>query len=213
VVEDAMVPLINVVGVAEDSTCADAAEAMIRSGHSRLPIYRERVDDIVGVILHQDLMSEENWSKQVSEIARTPLFVPETKRVDHLLLDLRRARHRMAVAVDEYGGSVGIITVEDLLEEIVGEIEDELDRGHQRVRRISESRWVAVGHAEREHLETSVGITLPDGDFETIAGFILTATGRIPRVGEEVEWDQYILTVSKANERAILEVLIQRKQP
>ena len=213
VVEDAMVPLINVVGVAEDSTCADAAEAMIRSGHSRLPIYRERVDDIVGVILHQDLMSEDNWSKQVSEIARTPLFVPETKRVDHLLLDLRRARHRMAVAVDEYGGSVGIITVEDLLEEIVGEIEDESDRGHQRVRRISERQWMAVGHAEREHLEASVGITLPDGDFETVAGFILTVTGRIPRVGEEVEWEQYVLTVNKANERAILEVLIHRKQP
>ncbi|MGB0637886.1 MAG: hemolysin family protein [Myxococcota bacterium] len=213
VVEDAMVPLINVVAVAEDSTCADAAEAMIRSGHSRLPIYRERVDDIVGVILHQDLMTEEDWSKRVSEIARTPLFVPETKRVDHLLLDLRRARHRMAVAVDEYGGSVGIISVEDLLEEIVGEIEDESDRGHQRVRRISERQWMAVGHAEREHLEAAVGFTLPDGDFETVAGFILTATGRIPRVGEEVEWEQYVLTVNKANERAILEVLIHRKQP
>ncbi len=122
VVEDAMVPLIHVVAVAGQTSIADAAASMIQSGHSRLPVYEERVDDITGVVSHQDLMNEEDWSKPVSEICRTPLFVPETKRVDHLLLDLRRARLRMAVAVDEYGGSVGIITVEDLLEEVVGDI-------------------------------------------------------------------------------------------
>jgi CBS domain containing-hemolysin-like protein len=118
----------------------------------------------------------------------------------------------MAVAVDEYGGSVGIITVEDLLEEIVGEIEDESDRSHPRVRRIGEREWLAVGHAEREHLEASTGLALPDGDFETIAGFILTVTGRIPRTGEELEWEDFTLTVNRANERAILEVHIQAKQ-
>ena len=212
VVEEAMVPLIHVVAVPETLTCADAVEQMIQSGHSRLPIYRERVDDITGVVFHQDLMSEEDWSRPISEIARTPLFVPETKRVDHLLLDLRRARLRMAVAVDEYGGSVGIITVEDLLEEIVGDIEDESDSEAARVRRVGEREWIAVGHAEREHLEAQIGLELPDGDFETIAGYILTQTGRIPKVGEQVESKDHLLTVNKANDRAILEVLIRQRR-
>ncbi len=210
VVEEAMVPLIHVVAVPEDISIAEAAERMIKSGHSRLPLYRERVDDITGVVLHQDLMRETEWSRPVSEIARTPLFVPESKRVDHLLLDLRRARLRMAVAVDEYGGSVGIITVEDLLEEIVGEIEDEMDREKTRVRRVGEREWLAVGHAEREHLEEKVGLVLPDGDFETIAGFILTQTGRIPKAGEQVEEQGHLLTVNKANDRAIKEVHVRK---
>ena len=210
VVEDAMVPLIHVIAVPEETTVADAADQMIKSGHSRLPVYRERVDDITGVVLHQDLMNEKDWTRPVAEIARTPLFVPETKRVDHLLLDLRRARLRMAVAVDEYGGSVGIITVEDLLEEIVGDIEDEMDREKTRVRRVGEREWLAVGHAEREHLENKVGLDLPDGDFETVAGFILTQTGRIPKAGEQVEAQGHLLTVNKANERAIQEVHIRK---
>jgi CBS domain containing-hemolysin-like protein len=210
VVEDAMVPLIHVVAVPENLTVAEAADRMIKSGHSRLPLYKERIDDITGVVLHQDLMNEENWERPVSEIARPPLFVPESKRVDHLLLDLRRARLRMAVAVDEYGGSVGIITVEDLLEEIVGDIEDEMDRETPRVRRVGEREWIAVGHAEREHLEEKVQLQLPDGDFETVAGFILTRTGRIPKVGEQVESQGHLLTVNKANDRAIQEVHIRK---
>ena len=210
VVEEAMVPLIHVVAVAETATCAEAVEHMIKSGHSRLPIFRERVDDITGVVLHQDLMAETDWTRPVAEIARTPLFVPETKRVDHLLLDLRRARLRMAVAVDEYGGSVGIITVEDLLEEIVGDIEDESDSETTRVRRVGDREWIALGHAEREHLEATVGLVLPDGDFETVAGYILTITGRIPKSGEQVDAGGFLLTVNKANDRAVQEVHIRR---
>jgi len=212
VVEDAMVPLIHVVAVPETMSCGEAVEKMIKSGHSRLPVYRERVDDMTGVILHQDLMNTSDWSLPVSEIARTPLFVPETKRVDHLLLDLRRARIRMAVAVDEYGGSVGIITVEDLLEEIVGDIEDESDSERARVRRVGEHEWIVLGHAESEHLEAHIGLELPDGDFETVAGYILSKTGRIPKSGEQIPLGNHLLTVNKANERAILEVHIRRTQ-
>ena len=209
VVEEAMVPLIRVSSVPSTATCAEAAARMIQSGHSRLPVYGDRVDKISGVILHQDLLGQDDWQAPVDAIARPALFVPETKRVDQLLLDMRRARQRMAVAVDEYGGAVGIITVEDLLEEIVGEIEDESDREGARVKRLSERQWVAVGRAEREHLESECGLALPDGDFETIAGFILSTLGRIPRLGETVTVEEHTLTVSKVTDRAILEVYIQ----
>ena len=136
--------------------------------------------------------------------------VRTTCGLGNLLLDLRRARVRMAVVVDEYGGSVGIITVEDLLEEIVGDIEDESDREKPRVRRVGEREWIAVGHAEREHLEAAIRLILPEGDFETVAGYILTRIGRIPKVGEQVETDGFLLTVNKANERAIQEVHIRQ---
>ena len=208
VVEDAMVPLIRVSAVPSTATCAEAVEAMIQSGHSRLPVYKDRVDDISGVILHQDLIGQDDWQVPVADIARPALFVPETKRVDQLLLDMRRARQRMAVAVDEYGGAVGLITVEDLLEEIVGEIEDESDRETARVRRISDREWSALGRAEREHLEEECDLELPDGDFETVAGFILSTLGRIPRLGESVTVGKHSLTVSKVTDRAVLEVYV-----
>jgi CBS domain containing-hemolysin-like protein len=210
VVEDVMVPLIHVVAVPDSSTCAEAAEHMIRSGHSRLPVYKERIDDITGVLLNQDLMSTQDWGTAVSEICRTPLFVPETKRVDHLLQDMRRLRLRMAVVVDEYGGAVGLITVEDLIEEIVGEIEDESDRSRTRVRRLDDRNWLALGRSEREHLEATCGLQLPDGDFETLAGYVLTTVGRIPKTGECVQLGEYSLTVSNVSDRAILEVHIRR---
>jgi CBS domain containing-hemolysin-like protein len=209
VVEDAMVPLIRVSAIPSTATCAEAVEAMILSGHSRLPVYRERVDDICGVVLHHDLLSQADWQMSIASITRPALFVPETKRVDQLLLDMRRARQRMAVAVDEYGGAVGIITVEDLLEEIVGEIEDESDREGPRVRRLGDRDWLASGRAEREHLEDECGLKLPDGDFETIAGYILSTLGRIPRLGETVTVDAHTLTVSKVTDRAILEIYVR----
>ena len=202
------VPLIRVSAVPSTATCAEAVEAMIQSGHSRLPVYKDRVDDISGVILHQDLIGQDDWQVPVADIARPALFVPETKRVDQLLLDMRRARQRMAVAVDEYGGAVGLITVEDLLEEIVGEIEDESDRETARVRRISDREWIALGRAEREHLEEECDLELPDGDFETVAGFILSTLGRIPRLGESVTVGKHSLTVSKVTDRAVLEVYV-----
>jgi putative hemolysin len=210
VVEEAMIPLIQVVAVPHTATCAEAARRMIESGHSRLPVYRERVDDISGILLHQDLIAIQDWSQSIQIVTRTAMFVPETKRVDQLLLEMRRARQRMAIPVDEYGGAVGIITVEDLLEEIVGEIQDESDRERPRVRQTGKRAWIALGHAEREHLWDSCGLQLPEGDFETVAGFILSTLGRIPKAGEHITFKSTTLTAVEVTDRAILEVRIQQ---
>lgn len=212
VVEDAMKPLIEVVAVPATTTVAQTARRMAISGHSRLPVYRDRVDQIVGMVLHQDVLAAKDWNAPVRSVMRPVMFVPETKRVDELLVELRRQRAHLAVAVDEYGGAVGIITIEDLLEEIVGEIEDENDRARDLVRRTGEREWVASGRAEREHLEQACDLLLPDGDFETLAGYVLAVLGRVPRVGEFVALDDFVLTVSKANDRAILEVTLRRRR-
>jgi putative hemolysin len=211
-VEDAMVPLIRVVAVPSTATLTDAARAMSESGHSRVPVYDERVDRISHIVLHQDLFTADDWSRPVTDVAREATFVPETKRVDELLLEMRRLRLRMVVAVDEYGGAVGVITVEDLLEEIVGEIEDESDKSARLVRRVGEREWAASGRAEREHLHAACGLMLPDGDFETIAGFVLARLGRVPAVGESVRVDGHLIVVSKASDRAVTELNIRRER-
>lgn len=209
-VEDAMVPLIAVTALASTATLTEAARRMTESGHSRLPVFRERVDDIVGIVLHQDIIAAPDWREPVQTLIRPAMFVPETKRIDQLLVEMRRQKQRLAVAVDEYGGAVGIITIEDVLEELVGEIEDESDRPDALVRRTGEREWVAAGRAEREHLEASAGLVLPDGDFETLAGYLLSVLGRVPSPGEQHTVGRCTLTVSKATERAILEVRLRR---
>lgn len=209
-VDDTMVPLIQVVAIPGSMTIAQAARRMAESGHSRLPVYGERVDQITGIVLHQDIFAADSWTAPVASVARAPMFVPETKRVDALLPEMRRQRQRMAIVIDEYGGATGIVTIEDLLEEIVGDIEDESDRKRPMVRRVNDKEWTASGRAERDHLEQACGLLLPEGDFETLAGFILSALGRVPPPGEDVPAGRFLLTVSKATDRAILEVRVRR---
>lgn len=212
VVEDAMKPLIEVVAVSSSTTLSQVARRMAISGHSRLPVYRDRIDQIVGVVLHQDVLASKDWTQAVGESMRPCMFVPESKRVDELLVDMRRQRAHMAIAVDEYGGAVGIITIEDLLEEIVGEIQDESDRDLDVVRRTGEKEWTATGRAEADDLLQACGFVLPDGDYATLAGYILATLGRVPRPGELVTAEDFVLTVTKASDRAIQEVVLRRRR-
>jgi CBS domain containing-hemolysin-like protein len=207
-VQDAMVPLIEVVAVAETATVDEAAALAVEHGFSRLPVYRRRVDRIVGVVNHSDLMFVDDGSLPVQRVMHDLVYVPETKRVDQLFLELRRKRQRLAVVVDEYGGAVGLISIEDILEEIVGDIEDEFDRRRPLVRKTGEREWTASSRVEAEALLSVTGFEMPEGDYETIAGFLLSRLGHVPAVGEVLSWEGWTLTVSKANERAILEVVM-----
>lgn len=206
---DAMVPLIEMAGVPESATCDEAAAIMVEAGFSRMPVYRKRVDRIVGMVMHSDLLFAADGSAPIQSVMQEVVFVPETKRVDELFLDLRRKRKRLAVAVDEYGGAVGIISIEDILEEIVGDIDDEFDRRRPSVRKIGEKEWVASGRVEGEQLVAQTGFTMPSGDYETLAGFLLTRFGHVPGVGERFTWGTFVFTVTLANDRAILEVGVQ----
>lgn len=207
---DAMVPLIEVVAVSESATCEEAAALLVEHAFSRMPVFRKRVDRIVGVVTHSDVMFVDDPSRAVGTVAKDIIFVPETKRVDELFLDLRRRRQRIAVAVDEYGGAVGLISIEDILEEIVGDIEDEFDRRRPLVRKLGEKAWLASGRVEAENLYAATGFEMPDGDYETLAGFLLSRLGHVPTVGERIGWGTHLFTIAKANDRAILEVEIQR---
>ncbi len=212
-VREAMVPLIEVKAVPQGASVRDVAQRMVITGLSRLPVYDGRVDNITGVAVHRDLLFAEDLDAPVSTVKRKAPYVPETKSLEELFAELRTSRQRFAVVVDEYGGATGIITAEDILEEIVGEIEDEFDRSTINIQRIDDRRWICDGRAETEHLEEAVGLELPEGDFETVAGFMLAKLGRIPSVGERVVWSGWRFTVSKASERAIQEVTLMRLEP
>jgi len=207
-VEEVMTPLIDVHGVASNATVDDAITVALKSGHSRIPVFRERVDNIVGVLHAQDLLFGNRDGQTLEQMVRSVPFVPESKRVDALLNDMRRSPEHFAVVVDEYGGTVGVVTVEDLLEEIVGEIRDERERDEHTIMKIDDKRWRVPARAEVEHLEEVLGRPLPAGDYETVAGMLLEKFGHIPKVGEVVRIDDMIFRVEAASERAIGVVLL-----
>jgi CBS domain containing-hemolysin-like protein len=189
--------------VAVDAPIREATTAAVRNGHTRIPVYEERVDHIVGVVHAQDLLFGAADDSPARSVLRPVKYVPDQKRVDELLHEMRREREHFAVVVDEYGGSVGIVTIEDLLEEIIGDIRDERDQEGPGLRRIADNEWRVPARVHIDELERAIGRTLPPGDYETIAGMILSETGRIPRTGEIVKVGDLRFRIDESNERAI----------
>jgi CBS domain containing-hemolysin-like protein len=138
-------------------------------------------------------------------------FVPESKPVEDLFQDFRREKQKIAIAVDEYGGAVGLITFEDVLEELVGEIADEHDVRTRQIRPTGPNEWLVSARVEEDHLEEMTGFIMPEGDYETLAGFVLTRLGHVPRVGERVIQEEWLLEVTRVSDRAILEVRLNQR--
>lgn len=184
---------------------------VIEVGHTRIPVYRKNRDDIVGVLYSKDLLPElakpsEDSRRTLTEILRKPHFVPETKKVDDLLQEFQQTRNHMAVVLDEYGGVSGLVTIEDVLEEIVGEIVDEYDEEEvEDIQKIDEHACEVLGRAHVDEINEELGLDLPDdGDFDTIGGFVFSELGRVPSAGESIEWkDEARITVLEATGRRI----------
>ena len=209
-VEDVMKPLIEVVSMPESATAAEAIALMVEHGYSRMPIFQERVDQVTGMLHHNDLLFLKDLSTPIRDVARPAIFVPESKKVEELFQEMRRTRQRVVVPVDEYGGAVGLLTMEDILEELVGEIDDEYDERARVARKVGPDTWVISARAEAELLDSALGFELPEGDFDTLAGLILVRLGHVPKVGEKILEGPWELVVHKANDRAILEVKMRR---
>ena len=207
-VEEVMTPLVDVTAVSLDATLEEAAQVAVDSGHSRLVVFEERIDAIVGVVHVRALLFASEGSMQVADLMEPTVFVPESKRVDDLLTEMRHRRDPLVVVVDEYGGSVGLVTIEDLLEEVVGEIRDERDDDEPVIQRLSEHEWRVPARIELDELIEETGYPFPDGDYETIAGLILAGIGRIPRQGETLKLGPLTFHVEEANERAVLSVRV-----
>jgi CBS domain containing-hemolysin-like protein len=211
--EDALVPRTAITSVGKDQILQELTRIALDCGHSRFPVIDADLDDVVGIAHVKDsyaIPHDKRASTKVSEIMREPMVTPESRELDSLLSEMRRNRQHMVIVVDEYGGTAGIITLEDLLEEIVGEIEDEHDpdEGGSRLTRTPEGIHTVSGMMRRDELRDQTGFELPDGDFETLAGFLLTLFDRVPRQGEHVSFDGWELKVVEMDRNRIAQVLL-----
>ena len=213
IVREIMIPRTSVIGVPVESSLGEILDIVITHGHSRLPIYRGDIDHIDGILIVKDLLNF--WSQPADnllprEIIRPPIFVPESKKIVDLLSELRAKKSHMAVVLDEYGGTAGLVTLEDVIEEIVGDIRDEYDKEEEQITRIDDETFLVDARLGIEDLADLAGIELPDGEYETVGGFLTDLTGRVPAVDEQLEWGDLLLTIRSADERKINQVEIKR---
>ncbi len=211
-VREAMIPLVDVVALPEEATVADAVAVVETHHFARIPLYEERIDRLTGFLHTQDLLGREA-SALLRPLLRPAPYVPESRPLDDVLRDLQRARTQMAMVVDEYGGVVGIVTMEDLLEELVGEIEDEYDDAPPPVRRLADGAWLVDARVEVERLNEETGLQLPKGEYETVSGYLLALLQKIPKPGEEITAEGVHFLVTEADRRSILKVRIRRVAP
>lgn len=197
VTSDILVPRVQIVGLSATATVAELQRVAVESGHSRFPVYRDDLDDIIGVAHVKDSLRvppEQRTTEPVTNHMRPALVIPESQPLDTVLFELRTRGSGMAVVTDEYGGTAGIVTSEDLLEEIIGEIRDEYDREVELPSRPDE----LSGLLHRREVEEAVGFEWPEGRYETLGGLITAELGRLPRVGDRVEvegWTFEVLAV------------------
>ena len=223
-VAQVMVPLVDIVAIEKNTGCEDFLQIAADSGFSRIPVYEEQIYNIVGIVnlldvIYDDVESEtvlssheksDTLPETVEPFIRTVLHVPESKNINALLKEIQHTRHTMVFAVDEYGGTVGLVTVEDLVEEIVGEFADERD-GPDLARLIAPHILECDARTEVDLLKEHYKLPIPEGDYETVAGYILERTGTIPETGTELSLGDAIITVTDADARAIRKIRIRRK--
>ena len=208
-VEDIMTPLVDVVALPASSSRDEAEQLLEKHGYSRVPVFEGRVFNVVGVLAGTDLLFGEG-SARVTEVMKPAYFVPEEMPLDELLVAMKRRGEPMAVAVDEYGAATGIVTAEDLLEEVVGEIRDEHDEVPALYRRLGWHHYLVSGRMEVEFANEKLKLGIPDGDYATVAGFVISELARIPKAGESFRVGGHAFTVSRASERAVLEIEVKR---
>ena len=221
-VGELMVPLSEVTALPEDVTVGEAALEVADKQHSRMPIYRSRVDDVVGIVHVFDILQAatgkdgkdpKDKARTIAELAHPPLYVPETMKASDLLVQLQTERQHLAIVVDEYGGAVGIVTIEDLLEIIVGEIEDEHDSEPNQIKVEKPGVWRVQARTAVARLNIELGLQLPQSDsYETIAGLIIERLRHIPSAGETLVIGALQIEIEAASDRAIEWVRITRRK-
>jgi putative hemolysin len=207
-----MVPLIDVTALSDQATIKEACDKFTQTKHRRLPIYHNRVDRIIGILISFDILGE-NSTKRIKPFIRPAYYIPPTMGVTELLKNLQNNGRSMAVVVDEFGGAVGIVTVEDILEEIVGNIEDEYDAAERLYALQKDGSIVINGRMTVEDLNEHFELKIPEGDYETVGGFIIHHLKRIPKAGEKLSLPNLELTITKATSRLIQEIIIQQAAP
>jgi CBS domain containing-hemolysin-like protein len=215
-VREVMVPRIDMVAIPVDATLDTALDAIIQAGHSRIPVYRESIDDIAGLLYAKDLLKAfraRDHSPDLAGLLREAYFVPQSKAVDELLRELKTRKTHMAIVVDEYGGTAGLVTIEDLLEEIVGEIQDEYDHEMPRIETVSDTEVVCNAGVDIDDINRLMGISLPTDRVDTLAGLVFTELGKVPEPGDLARFEDADIEVLALDGRRIHRVRVVRRPP
>jgi putative hemolysin len=212
-VREVMTPRPDIVAIAADATVDDLRRLVQEQEYSRLPVFTDNLDNIVGLVVVKDLIQmidPPSGKRLVSDIMRPASFVPETKRVADLLREFQTGRFQLAIVVDEYGGTAGLVTVEDVVEELVGEIRDEYDLEAEPVVRETDASYVFSGKVAIGEMVDRLGLEIDDGGFETVGGYVLTRVGRVPAVGERFAIDGLDVEILEAERRRIHKVRLRK---
>jgi CBS domain containing-hemolysin-like protein len=213
VVREVMVPRTDMVVIGSDATFMELLTVVHEHGFSRVPVIAESLDDVVGLVIVKDLLpllASGTHPDKVSDVMRSIDFVPETKKVPELLTEMQASKSHLAVVVDEYGGTAGIVTIEDLLEELVGEIVDEYDEDELLIEEQGHGRWAVDGRMSVEELSEIVGSDLPHEEWDTVAGLVLGLAGRVPEEAESFPVGDVTLTVRRVQGRRVSMVEVER---
>jgi putative hemolysin len=214
-VREVMVPRIDMVTLASDATVNQAVDVALEGGFSRIPVYEESegVDEIIGVLYTKDLLRQLREGHQaipVRDLVRPAYFVPETKKLDELLREIRQNRIHMVVVVDEYGSVAGLVTIEDLVEEIVGDIQDEYDHEEKLYEQVNENEYVFEAKISIYDFNELMDMHLDDSDYETLGGFVYAQLGKIPSAGDTIEFEKLKFTVLATRGRRITKIRVER---
>lgn len=221
IAREVMVPRVNLFSLSADTTIREAAIAAEKEAYSRIPVYKNSVDNIVGILMYKDILNKfmeyqmnshdpAILEASIESIQKNVLYTPETKKISNLLLDFRKKQQHIAIVVDEYGGTEGIVTIEDILEEIVGEIEDEYDEDEELFSPQYDGSWIVDAQMGILDLEQQIGIKIPqDADYDTIGGFIFHCAGSIPSPGFVIHQEEFFMEILSSDERRVEKVHIK----
>ena len=189
-VKEVMIPRIDIDFIASDITQEELFASILNSGHSRLPVYTDSIDNVIGVLYVKDIIKciAEKKEIDLQKIVRKAYFVPETKRIDTLLREFKRRHLHIAIAIDEYGGISGLVTMEDIIEEIVGDIQDEFDKEQEDILKVSDNVWICDARVNLGDLNESLETKFPEEDFDSLGGFVFDLFGKVPVKYEKASW-------------------------
>lgn len=214
IVREIMIPRMDITAISIDATFDEIILTSIKEGHSRIPIFQDTADNIIGILLVKDLLeflkTGERPFRIPQELIHPAYYVPESKRVDELLRELRRAKTHMAIVIDEYGGTAGIVTIEDILEEIVGEIQDEYDTEPAPIQVLDDGSTLIDGRLSIEEVNDLFRVKLPTEEFETIGGFVVGELGHAPVLGEEIKIQQLRIVIDRVEQRRLSRIRVYR---
>jgi len=207
-----MVPRTDIVAIPVDEEFGNMVKTVIKSGHSRIPVYEETIDNVIGFLYAKDLLPhllKGEPPSDIRKILRPVRFVPEGKMIDDLLKELQQKKEHIAVVVDEYGGMAGVVCLEDILEEIVGEIQDEYDNEEEEIEKVGPNTWVCDARIQLQDLNKEVGINLPMESSETLGGFVFNIFGKIPVIREEIAYESVLFRIEAMEGHRILKVRVR----